>query len=238
MSDETKPRTEVVEETRETLALLELDRTPRAEKMRRENAYFDGAHEVHFTERAFRPRHDASLDEIRAFVDALEVRPRAAAASEPLPPEPSPPVVPARVPEHYREPLEAAIRGALISVETVHRVGTGTVVDVAWEAEDGGERRGLFLVRDGAATPYDEMATRVDALPEPALPRERAPPVPADEPPAPASATPTDPAPEPKKGLLGRFGKARKEEAAPTAASEPAPEPEAPRKKRFGFGRK
>jgi hypothetical protein len=226
VSDDTKPRVEVVEESQESLSILDLDRTPRPEKMRRESSYFDGAHEVHFTERAFKPRHDATLDEVRAFVDALEVRRREIA---PLPaPEPVPVASAApRIPDHYREPLERVIAGALVSVETVHRVGTGTVVDVAWEPADGGLRRGLFLVKDGDATPYDDVASRIDALPTPAA---RAPEFP--EVPAPAPAAAPLPPPE-KKGLMGRFGKKKEPEA-----QAPPPEPAAEKKRRFGFGKK
>lgn len=228
-----KPRVEVLEETQETLSVLELDRTPRPEKLRRETAFFDGAHEVRFTERAFKPRHDATLDEVRAFVDALEVRRRE------IPPLPAPvavaPVAVApRIPDHYREPLERVIAGALVGVETVHRVGTGTVVDVSWEGADGGLQRGLFLVKDDEATRYDDVASRIDALPAPSLvPPAREPERPAS--PAPAPATIAPPTPEKKAGFLGRLGK-RKDAAAP-APSEPAPEPQE-KKRRFGFGKK
>ncbi|HET6406187.1 MAG TPA: hypothetical protein VFH78_16230 [Candidatus Thermoplasmatota archaeon] len=227
---------EVTEETRETIHVLDLDRTPRPQKLAAERAYFDGAHEVRFTERTFRPRHDASLDEIRDFVDSLEVRRRE------LPPLPQAPVsvpvnVRPKIPDHYREPLEAAIRGALISVETVHRVGTGIVVDVAWESADEGERRALYLIEDGVARPYEAVASTVDALPVPATAAPAPPtPEPAAEP-APGAATPEEA--KPKKGLLGRFGR----KSAPEPRPEPAPQPDAPasdapaKKRRFGFGR-
>ena len=202
--DEAKPRTEVVEETRETLSILELDRTPRPEKLRLERQYFDGAHEVRFTERTFRPKHGADLDEVRSFVDSLEVRRR---AIEPLPPAPKvePVVVAPKIPDHYRTPLEKAIRGTLVSVETVHRIGTGTVVDVAWESADEGERRGLYLIQDDEARPYTDVAAKIDDLPAPASP---APPGEAasPQPEAPAPVDAPKPDETPKKKRFG-FGK-------------------------------
>lgn len=235
--DESKPQTEVTEETRETLSVLELERTPRPEKMRLERAFFDGAHEVRYTERTFRPRAGAGLDEVRAFVDSLDVRKR---APQPLPEAPRavPVAVPPTIPEHYREPLEAVVRGSLTSVETVHRVGTGTVVDAAWEAPDGSLQRGLYLVTDGVARPYENVATRVDELPAP--PVERKEQAPAAEP-APASPTPQTDARAEKKRLLG-FGRKKDAKPEPEAPKDaPAADPpaeEAPKKRRFGFGRK
>lgn len=217
---------EVTQETRETIHVLELDRTPRPTKLAAERAYLDGAHEVRFTERTFRPKHGADLDDIRAFVDSLEVVRR---EPVPLPPPPAsvPVDVPAKIPDHYRIPLEAVIRGALLSVETVHRVGTGTVVDVAWESEDEGERRALYVIEDDVAKPYENVAADVDGLPPPRIEQS------AEAGAEPTPAVPTEAAPEKpaKKGLLGRFGKKEK-----AAEPEPKSEPEKT-KRRFGFGR-
>ena len=228
---------EVTEETRETIHVLELDRTPRPQKLAAERAYFDGAHEVRFTERTFRPKHGSDLDDIRAFVDSLEVR-RREPAPLPAPPAVVPVNVPQKIPDHYRTPLEAVIRGALISVDTVHRAGAGTVVDVAWESEDEGERRGLYVIENDAARPYDNIASSVDSLPPPKIEPTAAPADVAAAEPARAP-EPTAPAPK-KKGLLGKFGKKTSEpEEEPARAA--APEPEAPndepKKRRFGFGR-
>lgn len=220
MTDTDRPRTELTEETRETLHVLELDRTPLPRKIAAERAYFDGAHGVRFTERTFRPRHDASLEDVRAFVDSLRVERRAIPVL-PQPPAPIPVRVPPKIPDHYRAPLERAIRGGLISVETVHRAGSGTVVDVLWESEDEGERRGLFVIEGDVARPHDAVASTVDALPAPKVEAE------APSPPAAAEPSPEKPA---KKGLLGRFGK---EKPAPS----PAPESEEPKKRRFGLRR-
>lgn len=224
---------EVTEETRETIHVLELDRTPRQQKLAAERAYFDGAHEVRFTERTFRPKHGSDLDDIRAFVDSLEVR-RREPRPLPAPPTVVPVNVPQKIPDHYRTPLEAVIRGALISVDTVHRAGAGTVVDVAWESEDEGERRGLYIIEDDVARPFDSVAANVDSLPPPKV--ERAP--------ADAAAREDAHAPEPsapapaKKGLLGKFGKKLKSEPAPEPATpERASPQEEPKKRRFGFGR-
>jgi hypothetical protein len=220
-----KPRTEVVEETRETLSVLELDRKPRPEKLAAERSFFDGAHEVRFTERTFRPKHGADLDDIRSFVDSLEVRPRAVPA---LPEAPRPVHVEARhqVPEHYRAPLERAITGTLVSVETVHRVGMGTVVDVAWEPRDGGLQRGLFLVVDDEARPYTDVASKIDELPVPAIPTRENPPNSAPLPPSSA--------PVAEKKRFG-FGKKKPE---PPAPADPVTAPDEPKKRRFGFGKK
>jgi hypothetical protein len=220
-----KPRTEVIEETRETLSVLELDRKPRSEKLAAERAFFDGAHEVRLTERTFRPKHDAALDEIRAFVDSLEVRRH----EVPSLPVLAPMHVEARpqVPEHYRAPLERAIRGTLVSVETVHRVGTGTVVDVAWEPRDGGLQRALFLVVEDEARPYSDVASKIDGLAPPAAPRQLSGP---DRPEAPLSSPPE------KKRILG-FGK-RKETPGPEPVDSAPKAEDEPKKRRFGFGKK
>lgn len=236
MSDDThaKPQTEVQEELQEALSILELPNTPRPEKLRRERAYFDGAHEVRFTERTFRPKHAADIDEIRAFVDSLEIR-RRAVAPLPEPIAPAAPHVAPKVPDHYRTPLEGVIQGALVSVETVHRVGTGTVVDVVWEDATGGLTRGLFLVDDGTARPYEEVTSKVDELPPPRVPTIApvAPEVPPAAPPAPLTA------PEmPKKRLLG-FGKKKEGPVTDAADAAPSPAPNADvKKRRFGFGKK
>lgn len=226
--EDAKPRTEVVEETRETLSMLELDNTPRPEKLRLERSYFDGAHEVRFTERTFRPKHSADLDDVRRFVDSLEVRRRDV---PPLPQLPTlePVSVPPSVPEPYRAPLERVIRGALVSVETVHRIGTGTVVDVAWESRDEGERRGLYIIQDDEARPYTEVTASIDDLPVPAAPEPET---------ASRGPSPT-PDPTPAKRMLGFGRKTAKDAEAPES---PAPASskgaEEPKKKRFGFGRK
>lgn len=222
---------EVTEETRETIHVVELDRTPRPQKLAAERAYFDGAHEVRFTERTFRPKHAADIDEIRAFVDTLEVRRR---ELPPLPPPPAsvlPASVPPKIPEHYRAPLEAAIRGSLLSVDTVHRVGSGTVVDVLWESEDEGERRALYVIEDDVARPYESVATSVDALPAPRV-----------APSAQGAAWPQEvrsARDKAKKGLLGKFGRKPKPEPQPEPDREPegASAKEEPKKRRFGFGR-
>jgi hypothetical protein len=226
MSEDAKPRTEVVEETRETLSVIEQDRMPRPEKAAAELAFFDGAHEVRFTERTFRPKHAAALDDVRAFVDSLEVRRRE------LPPLPAPPAhgpvaVEDRIPEHFREPLERVIRGALVKVETVHRVGTGTVVDVEWEAKDEGLRKGLYLIDDEGARPFETVASKVDELPAPRVRAQTTP------------AAPTAAAPQPPAEKRSRFGLGRKEKKPGAPPPEPAVKADEPAKKRrFGFGRK
>lgn len=221
MSEDAKPRTEVVEETRESLSVLDLDRKPRPEKMAAERAYFDGAHEVRFTERTFRPKHPAALDDIRAFVDSLEVRRREPVA--PLPPlaPPEPVAVEPRIPDHYREPLEKVLTGSLLRVETVHRVGTGTVVDVEWEDE--GARKGLFLIDEDGARPFEAVASKVDDLPAPRV-----------EPEAKAEASGATPVPPPDEKKR-RFGLRKpKEPTEPKGAEEPkapAAEPGGSKKK-------
>lgn len=246
-----KPRLELAQESQETLSVLDLDRTPREEKLRRETSYLDGADEVTYSERAFRPRHAATIDEVREAVDALEARrvlpPEAPVPAAPeLPAEPA--VRPVAIPDHYRGPLEAAIEGALVSVETIHRVGTGTVVEASWEDATGALRRGLYLVKEGQAVPYESLAARIDELPAPApapMPLEA---IPAAQPapqPAPVAAPPAAP-PAPaseapkaeKKGLMGRFGRGEKKAEAPAAPPAPAPEAAKPEEPKKGLGGK
>lgn len=212
-----KPAQEVSEETRETLAVIEQVRKPRPEKMASERAHFAGAHEVRFSERSFRPRHGASLDEVRDFVDSLVVQRRDA----PLLPTlaaPEPVVVEQRIPDHYRLALEPVIHGALVKVETVHRVGTGTVVDVEWEGRDEATRRGLYIIEDGQARRYEDVASSVDALPAPIV------------------------APAPPASTAAPRSEASEALPAPSSAPAPppssAPSPAKEKKKRFGFGRK
>lgn len=239
-----KPRLELAQESQETLSVLDIDRTPREEKLRRETSYLEGADEVTYSERAFRPHHPATLDEIREAVDALEIRrvlpPEAPPAPAPeLPAEPA--VAPVSVPDHYRRPLEDVIEGALLSVETVHRVGTGTLVEAQWEDRTGAVCRGLYLVRDGRAVPYESVAARIDELPAPARPAE---PAPAAAPPEPTPVAPPPPAAEApkraeKKGLMGRFGRGgTTEPASPTAPEAPKPEEAKKASGRLGFRKK
>jgi hypothetical protein len=220
--NENKPRIEVTTETREELHLLDLDRAPRPVKSSLEAKYFDGAHEVHLSERAFKPRHSGDLDENRAFVDALEIRRR---ELPPLPDQRRVDVaVPPRVPDHYREPLEAVIQGSLVGVETVHRVGTGTVVEAQWEDAQGALQKALFLVEGTLARPYDEVTSRIDTLPEPAMPQRSpvAEALGAEPEPAPVSDEPR------KKGLL-KFGRSKPKEEKPASEDKG--------KRRFGFGK-
>jgi hypothetical protein len=245
-----KPRVEVVEETAEVLDVLDLDRTPRAEKMAREARFLEGADDVSYAEREFLPRRAATLAEIRAFVDAHE--PRRTEFPEPrAPPTALPPAEPqARappVPEHVRAALDATSHGRVVAAEIVHHEGAGEVVDATFETEDGARKKGLFVITDGVARPFDDIAARIDSLPAPAVPAPAAPaqvratettvlpepPRAADEPSMPAPA-------EAKKGLLGRFSRSKKESPAPSVAPPTdAPAGETPEKKRrFGFGKK
>lgn len=248
-----KPRLEITEETHETLSLLDLDRKPRDEKMALEQAFLAGAHEVRYHERAFKPRHHQDIEAIRDAVDALVVERRAHAP----PPAPAPvaPSAPVAIRRDHREALQPLVHGKLVSVETVYHVPGGDVVEATYEVGDA-PRKSLYVIRDGEAKPFDDIASRIDALPTPAAPQ----PAPAPAP-APATAAPAPPpAPEPTKkgGLVGRFARkkeapaqaeekpakkgifGRKEKpAAPEAAAPPAEAaPEEPRKRRFGFGKK
>lgn len=223
---------EVNVETRETLHVLEQTRMERPQKLAAERSYFDGAHEVRFTERSFHPRQGASIDEVRAFVDSLDVKRRELPPLPEIAPAERPAVLP-KIPDHYREPLEAVIRGALISVDTVHRVGTNVVVDVAWESEDEGERRGLYIIEDGKARPQSEVDSNVDSLPAPRAPRAEGP-ASASEPASAPASEPASASEKPKK----RFGFGKKEKPAEPAPSEAPAPAEEPRKRRFGFGKK
>lgn len=166
-TDPQKPRVEVVQESTERLEVLELDRTPRPEKMARETAMLEGASEVAFHERAFRPRHPTHLDHLRERVDALEVRRRPLPDLPALPPLPlPPPPAPRPIPEHHRRALEPLVPAPLVAVEPVFSSEAGDVVAAVWE--EGGERRSReFLVKDGKAAPLDDVSRQVDALPRP-----------------------------------------------------------------------
>lgn len=235
MSDEPqpKPRVEVTQEPHETLEVLDLDRVPREEKLRRETALLRDAHEVRYRERGWRPRHATDLDAVRRAVDALEPARRElpdVPAAPSLPPEPEP-AAPA-VSDEHRALLAPHVSGELVRVDVVHRAGGGVVVDAAWRA-DGGTASGLFLLKDGTARAVEDVAALVDSLPEPAAAPEEpaeAAPEPAPEEPA-AKEAPTK---EERKGLRARLGRkdASKDE------EKKAETPEEKPKKRFGLGRK
>lgn len=226
---DTKPRVEVQQESTERLEVLALERTPRPEKLARETALLEGASEVAFRERAFRPRHPAGIDEVRAAVDALVVQRRALPDVPALPELPPAPAPQRPIDPRLRAALEPVVPAPLVAVEPVFSSAAGEVVDAYWE-EDGARRSRQFLVKDDVATPVEDVSSRIDALPAPKAPA-----------PAPAPAAPSSPAEEPKKRKLGLpFGK-KKEKA---EAAEPAPEPEPAaeekpeKKRRFGFGKK
>lgn len=238
-----KPRVEVTEESQETLEVLDLDRTPRPEKMAREARHLDDAHEARFAEREFIPRRRASLDDVRASVDALTPRrtefpePREAA---PLPPPEPAPSAPPAIPEELRVALEPLVPGELQSVEVLHREGNGHVVEAAYVTPRGGPARALYVVTDGAARPFDDIAARVDALPAPVITSA---PVEVEKladaaietrPAAPSTETATAPAP---KGLRSRFGRkqAEPEPEAPAPATVEAPPAEGEPKAKKGL---
>lgn len=162
-----KPRIEATQESEERLEVLELDRTPRPEKLARESTLLAGATEVSYQERAFRPKHKASLDEIRRLVDALDVKRR---GLPPIPEAPAlplpPPPVPAPVPDHVRRAIERAVSSPIAAIEPVFSSEAGDVVDVIHE--EGGTRRSKqYLVKDGTATPVDDVSSAIDRLPPP-----------------------------------------------------------------------
>ena len=224
------PSVEVVEESKETLDVLRLKNTPRPEKLALEQRYHEGATEVEYRERAFVPHHKASLDEIRGAVDALRPVKRDLPDVPPAPTlEPAPPVRPP-VPERYRKALAGAGEGKLVAVERVYEAATGEVVEATFE-KDGKSLSRAFVLKDGKASPVDDVSSRIDALP---APRTRAPVAP------PPAAKQPDEAPARKR----RFGLGKKKdapEAEPPTAAPPEAGPEAdeaPPKRRFGLGRK
>lgn len=206
---------------------LRQERLTREQKMARERAQLEGAHEVRYRERAFRPRHHDSLEEVRAAVDSLAVERRPLPTPAPVPAAPAPappPIDPAR-----RAALAPVVPGALVAVASRYRTGEGEVVEATYE-QDGARRSGLYLLAGGAARPVDDVEARIDALPEPT----RARPVETPIMPRPVELPP--PAPEPKKKGFGlKLGKGK--DAAPAASppAEPAASPEAPKKKGFGL---
>lgn len=228
---EPKPRIEVQQESTERLEVLELDRTPRPEKLARETAFLEGASEVAFRERAFRPRHPATVDEVRAYVDALVVERRAlpdVPAPPELPPAPAPP--PRPIDARYVRLLAPVLPAPLVAVEPVFASEAGEVVEAYWD-EDGQRRSREFLLKDDVATPVEDVSSRVDALPAPKLTAPPPPPAPA---PAPAEESKAK-----RKLGLPSFGK-KKEGAPEPKAEPPAPEP-AKEKRKLGlpsFGKK
>lgn len=210
-----KPRTQVVEETRESLTLLDQDRLTRDAKLAQESGPLSEGHEVRFAERHFQPRHAMGIEEIRDAVDALEVK-RRLPLDAPLPPLEEPPAPRPHIRDEHRDALAPLVEGELVSVEVVYRSGAGDVVEAVSESR-GVRARGLYVIAEGVARPADDIESRVDALPTPEIPQG-----PRPEPPSqPAAAPPPEPA---KK----RFGFGKKAE----------PQPESKPKKRFGFGRK
>jgi hypothetical protein len=224
---EPKPRVEVTEETTERLEVLELDRTPRPEKLAAEQALAQGASEVRYEERQLRPRHPATLDEIRAKVDALQApQRRALPEAPPLPPPPAPIVVPRPVSDEHHAALAPVVQGKLLQVDTVYKTDAGEVVEAKWEAPEGA-RSQTFLIEDGRARPMDDVESRIDALPQPFPPVASLPAQKLDQ----KGAEGQGPAPEPKRKLgLPSLGRKPKDA--------PAPPSDEPKKRRFGFGRK
>lgn len=223
----TKPRVEVTQESAERLETLELERTPRPEKKAREAALLEGASEVRYAERQFRPRHPEALDDVRRKVDDLRVPERRALPdAPPLPPPPAPVVVPRPVSDEHQAALAPVVQGKLLQVDSLYRTETGEVVEAKWESPDGA-RTQSFVLEGGQARPVDEVDRRVDALPTPKAPA------------APPTAPEPTAAPEPaKKRKLGLPSLGRKKPDAPAEqATEPAAEDE-PRKRRFGFGKR
>ncbi|MFA5862482.1 MAG: hypothetical protein WDA16_12380 [Candidatus Thermoplasmatota archaeon] len=169
---ESPKRTEVTEEVKERLEVLELDHTPRAEKLAREAQWLEEASEVRYSERAFRPRHGTKIGDVRAVVDKLGARPK-----RELPPVPGLPASPAALPkqmrEEHRRALEPIIQGELVWAETLYRTGTGEVVD-ATIAQDGERRVATYIIEDGRARPMMDVESNIDALPAPKR-KEKAP---------------------------------------------------------------
>lgn len=222
---------EIVNESKERLEVLELTRAPRAEKMARENALLEGASEVHFTERAFRPRHAKTIDEIRAAVDQLPDPKRGAPLPEPrpLPPAPSAPAAAPRIRDEHRAALAPLLGDdVLVSVDVVYASEAGDVIEAKIE-HHGKPHTGTFVIENGVARRMTDVHHAVDALPAPRVP-------------PPSADTPTPPAPaEPeKKGrfALPKVGKKEKP-APPPAAPKEEPKTDAkPSKFKLPFGKK
>ena len=242
-----KPQREVREESSETVTHLREERLPREAKMARERAQLEGAHEVRYVERGFRPRHHQDIEQVRAAVDALVAQRRALPEPAPLPAPAAP--APPPVDEARRAALEPHLPGRLVAVESRYRVSEGEVVEATWE-RDGARRSGIYLLAGGAARPFDELESRIDALPEPTRPApvaEASSVLPAPvETSVPAPAAPAQAEAPKKKGFglkLGKGKASRGEDAPASQEAPPAPKAEEPSsgaapKKRFGFGRK
>lgn len=183
--------------------------------MARERTYLDDAHEVRYAERAFHPRHPATLDEVRAAVDALE--PRRSAIPTPAPPPPPPEPLPPAIAEDLEVALAPAVPGRLVDARRLDRIGAGQIAEATYETADGRTRKTLYVIENGAARPFEDVEARIDALPMPA-PRAAASepvaapmPPPAEETPAVVTSEPTPAAEETKKGgIAGRLKFGRK----------------------------
>lgn len=222
---------EITTESKERLEVMELDRVPRSEKLARETQLLEGASEVHFTERAFRPRHRATLDEIRAAVDGLAPPPRAELPEPaPLPPPPEPAAAPPRVREEHRAALSPLLHEGdiIVRVESVYKTETGEVVDATIE-HHGKEHMGTFLIEDGVARKMADVHHAVDALPAPRVPSPAAN--------TPTTTTPAPPEPE-KKGRFAMPKLGKKDKPAPEPKAEPAPADAKPSKFKLPFGKK
>lgn len=213
------------------------------------------ADEVRYAERAHHPRHPASVDEVRAAVDALEPRRVVLPEPAPVPPEPEPPAT-GLLPEDVLAALRAVVPGDLVSARPRYVTADGEVVEATSAGPGGSAATALYVVKDGVARALDSIASQVDALPDPTPPPTSAMPVtapvttppPAEETPmqetAPAPAAAAPPEPAKKGGFASRFklgkDKAKPQDAeAPAAAAEPAPESSASaEKKRFSLRRK
>lgn len=223
----TKPRIEVTQESQERLEVVELDRTTRDEKTARETAHLEGASEVAYRERAFRPRHAEDIDAIRAKVDALQVqrRPLPDVPAMPTLPLPPAPVAPP-IPEDLRRALEPVVPGALASVERVYATERAEVVEAFFDA-DGQRRSREYIVQDGVARPVEDVEGRIDALPAP-----KAPP--------PAAPAPEPQAESPKRGrfAMPKLALPKRKPKEPEA-EQPKEQPSDEKKRRFRLpGRK
>lgn len=235
---------EVVEETRESLEILRLDRTPRPEKMARELALVKDAHEVHFTLRRTHMRDD--IDAVRAGVDALKIERRA------LPEARAPPPVPQAAPEaesgaplvdltpEEQDAIARRLPGRLIRVDTLYRTGAGHAVEVVVERDDGARVTESLILRNGVAASVDEVARAIDDV---ALPDSAYESAPAEVPPAPVVAreapeTSSEVPPGPAAEKKSRFGLGKKKDK-PAKEPEPAAAPaDAEKKRRFGLGKR
>lgn len=247
---------EIQKETREELALLELDRLDRPQKRAVESGRAEGVSQAEFAEREWRKRRPETLPEIERIVDAMgtprEERLRIGQRVFLPPDEALPPT--RALTDLERRSIERHLGAKVVRASIIYRSSRGHVVEV--ETEKDGAREVTLLsvlgerVRDlrGIHERIDELSPKApvpepESVTAPAKPEYTevrvAEPAPAEAPTEPAPSPEPEPAaaePAKKRFGLPRFGRAKEDRSAAAPPGETSAAPaEAPPKKRFAL---